>query len=129
MWIFEVRVQLIADAVAIARRVACAVLAKRDKLAPEGFANISVMFLARAAHAVTSVGLLTRAGFNADALSVARTALELSIDYPYTGRDLEGRMRLFTQEIHLSNRKLGRAIDVLWEGTVDRGKMDALEQA
>jgi Family of unknown function (DUF5677) len=83
---------------------------------PSDLASLSMMFLARASQSLCSVGVLAERGLIGDALSVARTVIELSIDYAYIVKDAATRIAMFQSYDHVSKFKLAKAVDKLHGG-------------
>ena len=95
---------------------------------PSDLASLSMMFLARASQSLYSVGVLAERGLIGDALSVARTVIELSIDYAYIVKDAATRIAMFQSYDHVSKFKLAKAVDKLHGGGVPQAALTTLKQ-
>jgi hypothetical protein len=97
--------------------------------APSPRAAVSAMFLARAAQAMESTIMLSEAGYIGDAMSVARTVVELDIEHAYIfAADFEQRWERYVAFESTSLDKIMRAVDVLHGGTADKAALAKLRQ-
>jgi len=119
----NVALEIIRDAVDVAEATA-----DRAIEPPSDLASLSMMFLARASQSLHSVGVLAERGLIGDALSVARTVVELSIDYKYIVKDTATRIAMFYSYDHVSKFKLAKAIDKLHDGGVPSTALTTLKQ-
>jgi hypothetical protein len=119
----NVALEIIRDAVDLAEATA-------DKAieTPSELASLSMMFLARASQSLHSVGVLAERGLIGDALSVARTVVELSIDYAYIVKDAVSRIAKFQSYDHVSKFKLAKAVDKLHGGDVPQVALTTLKE-
>lgn len=92
-------------------------------------AGLGAMFLARAAQSMVSARTLAEAGQNGDAMSVARTVVEMSIDYRYIALNPQERVQLFDDYAHISAYKLVKAVnELLHDGKLDPQAMAIIKQ-
>jgi chemotaxis response regulator CheB len=97
--------------------------------APSPRAAVSAMFLARAAQAMKSTIMLSAAGYIGDAMSVARTVVELDIEHAYIfAADFEQRWERYVAFESTSLDKIMRAVDLLHGGTADKAALAKLRQ-
>jgi hypothetical protein len=95
---------------------------------PSDIAGLSTMFLARAGQSLLSVGILSERGLIADAMSVGRTVVEMSIDFAYIAKDPAVRIAKFESYDHVSKFKLAKAVDKLHGGKAPQAVMTTLKQ-
>ena len=114
---------LVTDCLELAERVGDAAIATHTDLG-----GLGAMFLARAGQSLFSAGLLAQNGLNGDAMSVARTVTEMSIDFPYIAKDPAVRIKKFSDYDHVAKYKIAEATDELHGGTVDQNAMRILKQ-
>jgi len=119
----NVALEIIRDAVDVAEATA-----DRAIETPSDLASLSMIFLARASQSLCSVGVLAERGLIGDALSVARTVVELSIDYKYIVKDAATRIAMFYSYDHVSKFKLAKAVDKLHGGGVSPAALTTLKQ-
>ena len=117
---------------AVAAAAACSALAEdvvdaAIELHTE-YAGLAAACLARAAQALYSVTHLAQLGLNGDAMSVARTIVELAIDIAYIARDPTTLVPMFVDYSHIRDFQLAQAVDRLHGGTVDRDAMRVLRE-
>lgn len=91
-------------------------------------AGLGAMFLARAAQSTSSALVLARLGLNGDAMSVARTIVEMAIDYRYIALKPDERVQLFDDYAHISAYRLAQAVNELHDGKVNPEAMAILKQ-
>jgi len=114
---------LVQDCLKLAERVGDAAIATHTDLG-----GLGAMFLARAGQSLFSAGLLAQNGLNGDAMSVARTVTEMSIDFPYIAKDSSVRIKKFTDYDHVAKYKIAKATDELHDGQIDPEAMRILKQ-
>jgi hypothetical protein len=91
--------------------------------AKDGRRVISALFLARAAQALHSCEILCKHGATGDAMSVARTVVELDIEHAYiveSDDDLDERWQRYVAYEAKRRDDLVKAIAVLHEGRFDK---------
>lgn len=115
--------ELISDGLRLAENVVDAAVATRTELG-----GLGAMFLARAGQSVFSAGLLAENGLNGDAMSVARTVTEMSIDFAYIATDPSTLIKKFVEYDHVTKFKIAKATDELHGGTIDKQAMRMLEE-
>lgn len=106
----------------VAEDVADKALAKGTDLA-----GLSAMFLARACQSLASVGILAQHGFIGDGMSVARTIVEMDIDYAYITTNPATLIKKFAEYDHVKKFQLAKAIRKLHGGQVSAGAMHILK--
>jgi hypothetical protein len=116
-------VDLVQDCLKLAERVGDAAIATHTDLG-----GLGAMFLARAGQSLFSAGLLAQNGLNGDAMSVARTVTEMSIDFAYIAKDSSVRIKKFTEYDHVAKYKIAKAADELHDGQIDQEAMRILKQ-
>lgn len=114
---------LVEDCLKLVERVGDAAIAAHTDLG-----GLGAMFLARAGQSLFSAGLLAQNGLNGDAMSVARTVTEMSIDFPYIAKDSSVRIKKFTDYDHVAKYKIAKATDELHDGQIDQEAMRILKQ-
>src|SRR6187431_642823 len=92
------------------------------------FALLSATILARAAQSLISVTELAKRGLVGDAMSVARTIVELTIDLGYIASDPGTLVRRFVDHAAVRNAELAEAIARLHDGNVDQEAMRVLRE-
>lgn len=92
------------------------------------FAGLCAACLARAAQSLISVTELAQRGLIGDAMSVARTIVELTIDLGYIASDPDTLVRRFTGYADVRNAELAEAIERLHRGNVDQEAMRVLRE-
>lgn len=90
------------------------------------FAGFAATVLARAAQSLISVAELAQRGLVGDAMSVARTIVELTIDLGYIASDSGTLVPRFVQYANVRNAELAEAIERLHDGNVDQEAMRVL---
>lgn len=112
------------DCVRLAERVVDQLLARQTDLA-----GLSALMVARASQSMESAAILGQAGFNGDAMSVARTIVELAIDLAYIVANNPADL-IPKYEAHDDVRafQLAEAVDRMHGGGSDRVAMHTLEQ-
>jgi hypothetical protein len=115
--------KLTQDCLKLAEKVGDAAIASRTELG-----GLGALFLARAGQSQFSAGLLAQNGLNADAMSVARTVTEMSIDFAYIALDPTPRIKLFQEYDAIPKYEMALAINELHGGTVDPEAMRALKE-
>lgn len=111
------------ELLALAEDVGNAALEKSTDLAGCG-----AMFLARGAQCVHSASILAQEGLNGDAMSVARTVTEMSIDYPYIALDPSVRLKRFRDWDYIAKYRLAEATEELHGGAMDPEVMRKLKE-
>lgn len=111
------------ECIAIAEQLVDAAIDKHTDLA-----GLSAMVVSRAAQSLYSVATLAQLGMNGDAMSVARTVVELAIDLAYIATDPATLIPRFTDYAHVREYQLAQAVDRLHEGGVDQDAMRVLRQ-
>lgn len=114
---------LILATLSLAEEATDAAIAKRDELA-----GLSAMFIARSAQSVHSAAILSASGLIGDAMSVARTPVEMAIDLAYIAKDPAVRIKKFTDYDDVSKFKLAKAVAKLHDGAVPKAAMDELKR-
>jgi hypothetical protein len=92
------------------------------------FAGLAATCLARAAQSLISVTELAQRGLVGDAMSVARTIVELTIDLGYIASDPATLIRRFVDYADVRNAELAEAIARLHSGNVDQEAMRVLRE-
>ena len=115
--------ELITDTLVLGETVCDAAIATQTDLG-----GLAAMFLARAGQSTYSAGYLAQHGLNGDAMSVARTATELSIDFRYIANDVDARIKKFSEYDHVAKFRIAEATEKLHDGQVDQQAMRILEQ-
>lgn len=90
--------------------------------------GLAAAMLARAAQSLISVTELAQRGLVGDAMSVARTIVELTIDLGYIATDPDTLVPRFNGYAAVRNRELAAAIAELHAGNVDQGVMRLLDE-
>ena len=93
-------------------------------------ARISAPFLARAAQSLDSTTLLSAKEMLADALSVARTVVELDIEHAYilAAPDVEERFGLYLISDDVPAHDLAKGIAALHDSKVDQNALTILKE-
>lgn len=117
----NVAIEIMHDAIDLAEATAEKAIETASDLA-----SLSMMFLARASQSLYSVGVLSERGLVGDALSVARTVVELSLDYAYIVKDASTRIAMFRSYDRVSKFKLAKAVDKFHTGAVPQAVLTAL---
>jgi hypothetical protein len=115
--------EIISDCLELGEKVCDAAIATHTDLG-----GLAAMFLARAGQATYSAGLLAQNGLNGDAMAVARTVTEMSIDFPYIAKDPAVRIPKFSEYEHVSKFRIAKAIEKLHDGNVSQQAMSILQQ-
>jgi Family of unknown function (DUF5677) len=92
------------------------------------FAGLAAAMLARAAQSLISVMELAQRGLVGDAMTVARTIVELTIDLGYIATDRDTLVPRFKGYADVRNRELAAAISELHAGNVDQDAMRVLDE-
>lgn len=92
------------------------------------FAGLAATCLARAAQSLMSVAELAQRGLVGDAMSVARTIVELTIDLGYIASDPAMLVRRFVDYADVRRAALAEAIEDLHSGKVDQEAMRVLRE-
>jgi hypothetical protein len=92
------------------------------------FGGLAATMLARAAQSLISVTGLAQRGLVGDAMSVARTIVELTIDLGYIASDPATLIPRFIGYAGVRNRELAEAIAKLHDANVDQHSMRVLEE-
>jgi hypothetical protein len=111
------------ECIALADDVSDAALEVRTE-----FGGLAAAVLSRAAQSLISVTELAQRGLVGDAMTVARTIVELAIDLGYIASDPATLVPRFIGYADVRNHELARAIAELHEGNVDQDAMRALEE-
>src|SRR5262245_18852417 len=111
------------DCIALAEEIVEAAVAMHTNLA-----NLSAACLARAAQSRISVTELAQLGLVGDAMSVARTIVELTIDLVYIASDPGTLVDRFQRYAAVRNLELAEAISRLHDGNVDQEAMRVLRE-
>jgi hypothetical protein len=93
-------------------------LARRVLQCETELGGLSAAFLARSAQSLRSTSILARHGWIGDAMSVARTIVELSIDFAYIATDPENLVSRFLAYEPVVKLKLVEAISRLHDGDI-----------
>lgn len=119
-------------ATAVAASTACSTLAESVVDAAvelhTDLGGLSATCLARAAQSLCGTTHLAQLGLNGDAMSVARTIVELAIDLAYIASDPTRLVPMFVDYSHVREWELAQAVDRLHGGTVDRDAMRVLRE-
>jgi hypothetical protein len=92
------------------------------------FSELAARVLARAAQSLISVAELAQRGLVGDAMSVARTIVELTIDLGYIASDPDTLVRRFVDYADVRQAELAEATERLHKGGVDQEAMRVLRQ-
>ncbi|MGN6110766.1 MAG: DUF5677 domain-containing protein [Kofleriaceae bacterium] len=111
------------ESIALADAVSDAAIALQTE-----FGGLAATMLARAAQSLISVVELAQRGLVGDAMTVARTIVELTIDLGYIASDPATLVPRFTGYADVRDRELARAIAALHDGNVDQDAMRVLEE-
>jgi len=119
-------VHLANNCIKFAEEVCDAVLERQTPDPNTNLAGIAGACIARGAQALMSTTELAQRGFIGDALTVARTIVELAIDLGYIESDAGTLIRRFRDYADVRNREMAEAINELYGGNVSPAAMQVL---
>lgn len=92
------------------------------------FGGFAALVLARACQSAHSANILAENGLIGDAMTVARTAVELAIDLAYIAKDAKARVAMFMDHDYVKKYEMAQAIAELHDGAVDQGALAELKR-